>query len=101
AANASLTGLVREGRFRADLLFRLNALRIELPPLRERPGDVMLLAQHHLEDLNRRSGRSPKSLPPASAATLIGHDWPGNVRELENLILRCYLLEEGAVIRIS
>jgi two-component system, NtrC family, response regulator GlrR len=101
AANASLAGLAREGRFRADLLFRLNALRIDLPPLRERPGDVMLLAQHHLEDLNRRSGKSPKSLHPASTATLIGHDWPGNVRELENLILRSYLLEKGAVIRIS
>jgi two-component system, NtrC family, response regulator GlrR len=101
AANASLAGMVRDGRFRGDLFFRLNALTIDLPPLRERPGDVMLLAEHLLEELNRRSRKSPKSLHPASAATLIAHDWPGNVRELENLILRCYLLEEGPVIRIS
>jgi two-component system, NtrC family, response regulator GlrR len=101
ATNVSLAAMVREGRFRSDLLFRLNALTIHLPPLRERPGDVMLLAEHLLEELNRGSRKPPKSLHPASAAMLMAHHWPGNVRELENLMLRCFLVEEGPAIRIS
>jgi DNA-binding NtrC family response regulator len=101
ATNVNLADMVRAGRFRSDLLFRLNALTITLPPLRERPGDVMLLAEHLLEELNRASGKPPKSLHPSAAAALMAYHWPGNVRELENLMLRRYLLEEGPVIRIA
>ena len=101
ATNVNLADMVRGGRFRTDLLFRLNALTINLPPLRDRPGDVMLLAEHLLGELNRASGKSPKSLHPSAAVALIGYHWPGNVRELENLMLRCHLLEEGSVIRIA
>jgi DNA-binding NtrC family response regulator len=100
ATNTDLHEMVRGGGFRADLLYRLNALTISLPPLRERPGDVMLLAEHVIERLNRESKEPPKRLHPTSAAVLISHPWPGNVRELENFILKFYLLEPSSVIRI-
>ncbi len=100
ATNADLQSMVRKGNFRADLLFRLNVLTVHLPPLRERHGDVMLLAGHLLERLNRESRGPAKSLHAESEATLIAHSWPGNVRELENLMLRRYVLESGPVIRI-
>jgi transcriptional regulator with PAS, ATPase and Fis domain len=101
ATNTDLREMVRGGGFRADLLYRLNALTISLPPLRERPGDVMTLADHVIERLNRQSEEPPKRLHPGSAAVLIRHPWPGNVRELENFILKHYLLEPSPVIRIS
>jgi transcriptional regulator with PAS, ATPase and Fis domain len=101
ATNADLPAMVREGKFRPDLFYRLNVLTVCLPPLRERPGDVMLLAEHLVERFNRESKGPPKSLHPDSAATLVSHLWPGNVRELENLMLRQYLLESGRVIHIN
>src|SRR5205807_10667700 len=97
ATNTDLGAMVSSGGFRSDLLFRLNALAISLPPLRARPGDVMVLAEHVVERLNRESKESAKRLHPMSAAALSAHPWPGNVRELENLILRHYLLEPGLV----
>jgi len=101
ATNTDLHEMVRGGGFRADLLYRLNALTISLPALRQRPGDVMLLAEHVIERLNRESKEPPKRLHPTSAAVLIARPWPGNVRELENFILRHYLLEQSSVIRIA
>ena len=100
ATNADLEQLVRRGVFRADLLFRLNVLMVHLPPLRERLGDAMVLAEHFLQRLNRESRGCHKSLHPQSSAAIAAHAWPGNVRELENLILRRYLLEPGPTIRI-
>jgi DNA-binding NtrC family response regulator len=99
--NADLYAMSRSGNFRSDLRFRLNALTIPLPPLRERAGDVMVLAEHVLKRLNSESKGPAKRLHPESAATLIAHTWPGNVRELENLLLRHYLLEPGSMIRIT
>ncbi len=101
ATNADLRAMVRSGGFRSDLLFRLNALAISLPPLRERPGDVMMLAEHVVDRLNRESKEAAKRLHPMSVEVLTAHAWPGNVRELENLILRHYLLEPSLVVRIS
>jgi DNA-binding NtrC family response regulator len=100
ATNANLETMVRSGDFRADLLFRLNILKINLPTLRERPGDEWVLAKHFLHRLNLESKGSEKDLHPDSAATLAAHHWPGNVRELENLMVRHYLLEPGSMIRI-
>jgi DNA-binding NtrC family response regulator len=100
ATNVNLASHVRTGAFRADLLFRLNVLKVGLPPLRDRPGDVMVLAEHFLARLNRDSKGTPKRLHPESAATLTAHHWPGNVRELENLLLRRYLLESDEILRI-
>jgi DNA-binding NtrC family response regulator len=95
ATNADLGALVKRGTFRSDLLFRLNVLPIHLPPLRERVGDVTLLALTFLERLNRQSGKSPLALGEEALATLNAHVWPGNVRELENLIQRRFILAAG------
>jgi DNA-binding NtrC family response regulator len=101
ATNADLEAMARKGAFRTDLFFRLNVLKVRLPPLRERPGDVMVLAAHFVERLNREFKGAPKRLDPRSETTLANHRWPGNVRELENLVLRRYLLEPGRVVCIS
>jgi DNA-binding NtrC family response regulator len=95
ATNADLGGLVKSGQFRSDLLFRLNVLPIRLPPLRERTGDVPLLASTFLDRLNQQSGASPVGLNDEGLATLNAYSWPGNVRELENLIQRQFILAEG------
>ena len=100
ATNSDLSQMCRAGTFRSDLLFRLNVLRVRLPPLRERLGDTLLLADHFMQRLNRECKGHPKLLHPSSARALAAYRWPGNVRELENLILRRYLLESGSTIHI-
>jgi two-component system, NtrC family, response regulator GlrR len=87
ATNKNLETLVREGKFRSDLFFRLNVVRLHLVPLRERRSDVLLLAQHFL-NASVENGAPRKVLSPAAAQKLIEHDWPGNVRELSNVIQR-------------
>jgi len=98
ASNCSLEQCVSEKRFRGDLFFRLNVLRIELPPLRERPGDVRLLAQYFLLRLAEEDGTSPKQLSPAALCRLENYSWPGNIRELYNLIQRAVVLAPGIQI---
>ena len=92
AANVDLGSLVKQGAFRPDLLYRLNVLPLHLPALRDRGGDIQLLAQSFLERLNQRQKSLPKILTEESIAQLNSHSWPGNVRELENLIERGYVL---------
>ena len=101
STNSDLQGLVRSGLFRSDLLFRLNVLPLTLPPLRERPGDIVLLAEEFLARLNRQSEQSAKVLDLEAHAALKGHRWSGNVRELENVMQRAFLLADGAVIKSS
>ena len=101
STNSDLQALVRSGLFRSDLLFRLNVLPLTLPPLRERPGDIVLLAEEFLARLNRQSGQSAKALGSDAHAALKSHGWSGNVRELENVIQRAFLLADGPVIRGS
>jgi NtrC-family two-component system response regulator AlgB len=84
ATNRDLAALVREGRFREDLLFRLNVITLVMPPLRERPGDVLVLARHFLAREGKTHDRT-LTLSDAAAARLEAHKWPGNVRELEHL----------------
>jgi DNA-binding NtrC family response regulator len=98
SSNADLRILVRKHLFREDLLFRLNGLTVELPPLRCRGTDVVLLAQEFVHRLNRREGEEPKVLAPNVLLALQGYHWPGNVRELENTIQQAYLLAEGPTI---
>jgi two-component system, NtrC family, response regulator GlrR len=86
------------GTFRSDLLFRLNILPVVLPPLRERGGDAVLLAQTFLRRFSRQYQRPPKTLDADSQVFLERHSWPGNVRELENLIHRHFLLSDADVI---
>jgi DNA-binding NtrC family response regulator len=95
ATNADLNTLAGKGLFRRDLLFRLRVLSLRLPPLRERIGDAVLLAETFLERCSRRYHRPAPRLSEQARATLATHDWPGNVRELECLIEREFLLRDG------
>jgi len=101
ASNADLKGLVNQGSFRIDLLYRLDVLSVHLPPLRDRGGDAALLAGVFVERLNRQSQGPPKALHADAARVLDTRPWPGNVRELENLIQREYVLATGDTIEIS
>ncbi|MCB9604920.1 MAG: sigma-54-dependent Fis family transcriptional regulator, partial [Sandaracinus sp.] len=92
---------VKEGRFREDLFYRLDVLRIEVPPLRERRDDVPLLVARFLERLHERLGTRTRRVSAAAMERLLGYDWPGNVRELENVIERAVVLAEGEEIQES
>jgi DNA-binding NtrC family response regulator len=88
ATNRDLEASALAGTFRRDLLFRLDVVRVELPPLRERSGDILLLAQHFLEQFAARAGKGVKGLSPDVALKLLGYPWPGNARELQNCMER-------------
>jgi transcriptional regulator with GAF, ATPase, and Fis domain len=95
ATNQSLADLVRARKFREDLYFRLNVVTLELPPLRERDEDVVLLAEHFLKHFSALARRKPLKFTAAAKKRLLAHDWPGNVRELRNLMERlAYLSAE-------
>lgn len=91
AAGRDLQALVREGLFREDLYYRLNVLPLVIPPLRDRPEDLPLLARHFLDAFKRRFHKPRLRLSPAALRMLRRHDWPGNVRELKNVLLRAVL----------
>jgi two-component system response regulator HydG len=86
ATNQDLEAAVEDRAFRADLYFRLNVVKIAVPPLRARSGDVLLLAQRFLDRLASRTGKQVTAISPAAAERLLAYHWPGNVRELENAI---------------
>jgi transcriptional regulator with PAS, ATPase and Fis domain len=92
ATNRDLELAVEEGRFREDLYYRLNVINIELPPLRARGNDVLLLSQHFVEHFATRTGKRVLGLSPAAAQKLLAYSWPGNVRELQNCIERAVAL---------
>ena len=94
ATHRDLAAEVREGRFREDLFYRLNVVALELPPLRERPEEIPVLADRFLSRHAERLGVPLKSLSPAALALLLAFRWPGNVRELENALERALLLSE-------
>ncbi|SFM86192.1 sigma-54 interaction domain-containing protein [Thermodesulforhabdus norvegica] len=97
ATNRPLDEMVERGDFRMDLYFRLNVLRIDIPPLRDRPRDVAILAQHFLQELRMRYNID-KALSPDAVRVMLGYSWPGNVRELQNLIERLCILTRERVI---
>jgi transcriptional regulator with GAF, ATPase, and Fis domain len=99
ATNQDLEASVREGRFREDLYFRLHVIRIHLPPLRERGGDVEALARHFLAAFARELARPGLGFAPDALARIREHPWPGNVRELRNAVERAALLSEGDEVR--
>jgi len=101
ATNVDLEKLVERGEFRRDLLFRLKILLLELPTLRERHGDVELLAQHFISQFSAKYGKPAALLHPDTARWMNSYAWPGNVRELENLIHREFLLSDGQKISIK
>lgn len=98
AVNEDPARLIASGRLRRDLYYRLAVLRLNLPPLRERPEDVPLLAQHFLRRYAERTGETVRELHPAAVRLLLTHTWPGNVRELENVIERAAVMAPGPVI---
>jgi DNA-binding NtrC family response regulator len=99
ATNASLNDEVAAGRFRQDLLFRLNTIEIRLPPLRERREDIPLLAMHFLNQHARRYRKHLQGFEDAALQRLLGHPWPGNVRELDHSIERAVLMTQSDKVR--
>ncbi len=101
ATHRDLGAEIKAGRFRQDLLYRLQVLTIELPPLRERPGDIGLLASHFLERIATERGRDPWVLDDEAASLFERHSWPGNVRELQNTLQRLSLLAGNRAISVA
>jgi Nif-specific regulatory protein len=101
ATNQNLAEMVRQRRFREDLYFRLNVVTLEIPPLRERPEDIMLLADHFLADFCRKARRGVPQFSTPARKRLEAHPWPGNVRELRNLMERLAYLSTGDRIEVE
>ncbi len=100
ATNKNLQKLMEAGKFRTDLYCRLSVVALNLPPLRERPGDIPLLVRHFIDKFNRAYGKSLAGVSDEVADLLVAHDWPGDVRELRNCIQRAAIFRsEGVVVR--
>ena len=101
ATNRDLRSMVKEGTFREDLLFRLQVVVIDLPPLRDRAGDIPLLIDHFIGELSRQHGRSLRGIAPEARTALLRYPWPGNVRELRNVIENMVLLAGSDVLALE
>ena len=99
ATNEDMEAAVEEGRFREDLYHRLNVVPIDLPPLRDRGGDVLIIAAKALKEFTELHGAEPRRLGTSAHALLIAYSWPGNVRELRNVMERAVLMTDRSVIR--
>ena len=100
ATNRNLATCVEEGRFRADLFYRLNIFPIHVPPLRERPEDIPLLVRHFAQHFARRMNRVIDTIPSETMEALVHHSWPGNIRELQNLIEHSVIVSPGPVLLV-
>jgi DNA-binding NtrC family response regulator len=98
ATHRDLEGLTQSGGFREDLYFRLRVVEIHVPPLRDRPGDIPILAEHFVRRASRALQYADVALTPAALTMLMAHSWPGNVRELENALMRAVVLARGGVV---
>jgi transcriptional regulator with PAS, ATPase and Fis domain len=98
ATNDDLEDMVRKGRFREDLYYRINVVPILVPPLRDRGGDISLLAEHFLRLYCTANHKPAKQIPPEVMEILEQYPWPGNVRELENVVQRLVLMSDGPAI---
>jgi len=101
ATNRNLLEMVREGKFREDLYYRLNVVELHLPPLRERRDDISLLAHHFLQRSAETFHKKTRRFAPAVLQALENYNWPGNVRELENVVQRAVVLSEGTTIEVA
>ena len=101
ATNRDLEAEVRRGRFREDLFYRLNVFPITVPPLRERPEDIPLLALFFTEKVSKRMGKSIEKIPQSILQTLQEYPWPGNVRELQNVIERAAISSSGPKLQLA
>ena len=98
ATNVDIASAIANGSFREDLYYRIGVVTIHLPPLRERNGDVRILAEHFLRRISRELGKDMAGFTPEALAYLEAHAWPGNIRELENKLRRAVLLAESSRI---
>jgi formate hydrogenlyase transcriptional activator len=101
ATNRDLERAVADGSFRADLFYRLNVFPIHVPPLRERRGDIEMLARYFTEKYAMKIGRHVDAIAPDTLARLLAYPWPGNVRELENVVERAVILSPGAELEVD
>jgi DNA-binding NtrC family response regulator len=101
ATNVDVAREVAEGRFRQDLLYRLNTVEVRLPPLRERRDDIPPLVAHFALQLSARYRRAVPDFSPSAMMALLEHPWPGNVRELEHVVERSMLLARGAAVEVE
>jgi two-component system, NtrC family, response regulator GlrR len=101
AANADFNQILGAGKFREDLFYRLSVLTLTLPPLRERPGDILLLTRDFLEKQAAITNNGPKNISLAALNRLLLHSWPGNVRELQNVLMRAIVLSDRHEIELS
>ncbi|MEK8032584.1 sigma 54-interacting transcriptional regulator [Ideonella sp. DXS29W] len=99
ATNVGLEAAVSAGRFREDLFYRLRVVHLTIPPLRDRPGDIIPLARYFIEEYRHRMGFEATELHEGAAQRLLAHRWPGNIRELENSIHHALIISRGHVIR--
>ncbi len=98
ATNRDLEAHVREGKFREDLYYRINVVPIQVPPLRARGDDIVLLARHFAREAGARNGRPIEALAPVALTSLRNHSWPGNVRELRNVVERAVIMGSGSTL---
>src|SRR4029077_10001617 len=98
ATNKRLDLEIAAGRFREDLLYRLNVVPIEVPPLRTRRGDIPQLVRHFVEELGRTTGLPARGFDEGALERLSQHEWPGNIRELKNAVERLLILAPGATV---
>jgi two-component system NtrC family response regulator len=101
ATNANLDEKIAAGTFRGDLFYRMNAVTVRIPPLRERGGDTLLLASYFLNRFNKEFGRTIRGFTDQAVSAITAHDWPGNVRELENRLKRAVVMADGRTIDAS
>jgi formate hydrogenlyase transcriptional activator len=99
ATNRNLVDMVKRNEFRSDLFYRLNVFPIQLPPLRERRGDIPALVEHFVELYSRRMDKQIEQVGAETMSALSSYDWPGNIRELQNFIERSVILSDGPVLR--
>jgi formate hydrogenlyase transcriptional activator len=101
ATNRDLEAMVAEQKFRADLFFRLNVFPVQVPPLRERQGDIPLLVRHFTQQFSRRMKKVMETIPSATMDALSRYHWPGNIRELQNVIERAVIISAGPVLSVD
>ncbi len=101
ATHQNLPELIRQGKFREDLYYRLSEITLSIPPLRQRDGDAALLAHAFLDKFNSQQGRSIRGFKPDAIEAIENHPWPGNVREMQNVIKRAVIMAEGAQITLE
>jgi two-component system response regulator HydG len=101
ATNANLKTMVADGTFREDLYYRLMVVSIELPPLRDRPGDIPLLMEHFLRDLSKKTGREAHGFSRTARLALLSYDWPGNIRQLRNTIESMLVMDTDGLLDVD